>query len=184
MHKPLDLRGNIPTFFCVTDGKVHDVNMLDEIMLEAGAFYVIDRGYIDFERLFVRTLSPAFFVGRTKLNVLLQRRYSRLADKSTGVRSDQAVILSSFELASACPDPWRVSYFDADMGKRLKFLTNDFGLPALTIAGIYKQRWQVRVSSQGHINQPVQVRPRPTDSSLVAGEAPWRESKTVKLLEA
>ena len=95
-------------------GKVHDVNILDEIMPEAGAFYVMDRGYIDFERLFVLTLSSAFFVVRTKSNVLLQRRYSHPVDKSTGVRSDQTVILSSFESASAYPDPLRrVSYFDA-----------------------------------------------------------------------
>jgi len=120
--------------------------MLDEIMPEAGAFYVMDRGYIDFERLFVLTLSSAFFVGRTKSNVLLQRRYSHPVDKSTGVRSDQTVILSSFESASAYPDSLRrVSYFDADTGKRLKFLTNNFTLPALTIARIYKQRWQVEL---------------------------------------
>src|SRR5260221_8289804 len=146
MHTLLDLRGNIPTFIRVTDGKVHDVNMLDEIMPEAGAFYVMDRGYIDFQRLFVFTLSSAFFVVRTKSNVLLQRRYSHPVDKNTGVRSDQTVILSSFESASAYPDSLRrVSYFDADTGKRLKFLTNNFTLPALTIARIYKQRWQVEL---------------------------------------
>ncbi len=99
MHTLLDLRGNIPTFIRVTDGKVHDVNMLDEIMPEAGAFYVMDRGYVDFERLFLLTLSSAFFVVRTKSNVLLQRRYSHPVDKSTGVCSDQTVILSSFESA-------------------------------------------------------------------------------------
>jgi Domain of unknown function (DUF4372)/Transposase DDE domain len=146
MHTLLDLRGNIPTFIRVTDGKMHDVNMLDEIMPEAGAFYVMDRGYIDFERLFVLTLSSAFFVIRTKSNGLLQRRYSHPVDKSTGVRSDQTVIVSSFESASAHPDSLRrVSYFDADTGKRLKFLTNNFTLPALTIAQIYKQRWQVEL---------------------------------------
>jgi IS4 transposase len=146
MHTLLDLRGNIPTFIRVTDGKVHDINILDEIMPEAGAFYVMDRGYIDFERLFVLTLSSAFFVVRTKSNVLLQRRYSHPVDKSTGVRSDQTVILSSFESASAYPDPLRrVSYFDADTGQRLKFLTNNFTLPALTITRIYKQRWQVEL---------------------------------------
>jgi hypothetical protein len=146
MHTLLDLRGNIPTFIRVTHGKVHDVNMLDEITPEAGAFYVMDRGYIDFERLFVLTLSSAFFVVRTKSNVLLQRRYSHPVDKSTGVRSDQTVVLSSFESASVYPDTLRrVSYFDADTGKRLKFLTNNFTLPALTIARIYKQRWQVEL---------------------------------------
>src|SRR6266700_1246770 len=146
MHTLLDRRGNIPTFIRVTDGKVHDVNVLDQIMPEAGAFYVMDRGYIDFERLFVLTLSSAFFVVRTKSNVLLQRRYSHPVDKSTGVRSDQTVILSSYESASVYPDTLRrVSYFDADTGKRLKFLTNNFTLPALTIAQIYKQRWQVEL---------------------------------------
>ena len=146
MHTLLDLHGNIPTFIRITDGKVHDVNILDEIMPEPGAFYVMDRGYIDFQRLFVFTLSSAFFVVRTKSNVLIQRRYSHPVDKSTGVRSDQTVLLTSFESASAYPDPLRrVSYFDAETNKRLKFLTNNFALPAHTIAQIYKQRWQVEL---------------------------------------
>jgi hypothetical protein len=146
MHTLLDLHGNIPTFIRVTSGDVHDVNLLDEIMPEAGAFYVMDRGYIDFQRLFVFTLSSAFFVVRTKSNVLLQRRYSHPVDKSTGVRSDQTVILTSFESASVYPDALRrVSYFDAETNKRLKFLTNNFALPALTIAQIYKCRWQVEL---------------------------------------
>jgi len=146
VHTLLDLRGNIPAFVHITDGKVHDVNVLDQIVPEAGAFYVMDRGYIDFERLFVLTLSAAFFVVRTKSNVLLQRRYSHPVDKSTGVRSDQTVVLSSFESASVYPDPLRrVSYFDAETGKRLKFLSNNFTLPALTIARLYKQRWQVEL---------------------------------------
>jgi len=141
-----DEHGNIPTFIRVTSGDVHDVNILDEIMPEAGAFYVMDRGYIDFQRLFVFTLSSAFFVVRTKANVLIQRRYSHAVDKSTGVRSDQTVILTSFESASAYPDALRrVSYFDAETNKRLKFLTNNFVLPALTIAQIYKCRWQVEL---------------------------------------
>ena len=146
MHTLLDLHGNIPTFIRVTSGDVHDVNLLDEILPETGAFYVMDRAYIDFERLYDFTLSSAFFVVRTKSNVLLQRRYSHPVDKSTGVRSDQTVILSSFESASVYPDALRrVSYFDAETGKRLKFLTNNFTLPALTIARIYKQRWQVEL---------------------------------------
>jgi Domain of unknown function (DUF4372)/Transposase DDE domain len=146
MHTLLDLHGNIPTFIRVTSGNVHDVNFLDEILPEAGAFYVMDRGYIDCQRLFVFTLSSAFFVVRTKSNVLLQRRYSHPVDKSTGVHSDQTVILSSFESASAYPDPLRkVSYYDAETNKRLKFLTNNFTLPAMTIAQIYKQRWQVEL---------------------------------------
>jgi len=146
MHTLLDLHGNIPTFIRITDGQVHDVNLLDEIMPEPGAFYVMDRGYIDFQRLFVFTLSAAFFVVRTKSNVLLQRRYSHAVDKSTGIRSDQTVILTSFESASTYPDALRrVSYFDAETNKRLKFLTNNFVLPALTIAQIYKCRWQVEL---------------------------------------
>ena len=146
MHTLLDLHGNIPTFIRVTSGAVQDVNILDEIMPEAGAFYVMDRAYIDFQRLFVFTLSSAFFVVRTKSNVLLERRYSHPVDKSTGVLSDQTVILSSMESATAYPDPLRkVSYFDPERSKRLKFLTNNFTLPARTIADIYKQRWQVEL---------------------------------------
>src|SRR6266849_3100110 len=146
MHTLLDLHGNIPTFIRVTSGAVHDVNILDEIMPEAGAFYVMDRAYIDFQRLFVFTLSSAFFVVRTKSNVLLERRYSHPMDKSTGVLSDQTVILSSVESASVYPDALRkVNYFDAERNKRLKFLTNNFTLPARTIADIYRQRWQVEL---------------------------------------
>src|SRR5438445_4032540 len=146
MHTLLDLHGNIPTFIRITDGKVHDVNILDEIMPEAGAFYVMDRGYIDFERLFVFTLCSAFFVVRTKENVLLQRRYSHPVDKTTGVRSDHTVILTAIDSAKAYPDALRrVSYLDIETKKRLKFLTNNFVLPALTIAQIYKCRWQVEL---------------------------------------
>ena len=146
MHTLLDLHGNIPTFIGITDGTVHDVNILDEIQPEAGAFYVMDRGYIDFERLFVFTLCSAFFVVRTKENILLQRRYSHTVDKSTGVRSDQTVLLTTINSAKAYPDALRrVSYYDADTDKRLKFLTNNFVLPALTIAQIFKARWQVEL---------------------------------------
>ena len=146
MHTLLDLRGNIPTFIRITDGKVHDVNILDEIDPEPGAFYVMDRAYVDFERLFVFTLCSSFFVVRTKKNILLQRRYSHPVDKSTGVRSDQTVILRAIESAKAYPDTLRrVSYFDTATNKRLKFLTNNFALPALTIALIYKSRWQIEL---------------------------------------
>jgi len=146
MHTLLDLRGNIPTFIGITDGKVHDVNILDEIVPEAGAFYVIDRGYLDFKRLFVLTLCSSFFVTRTKENVLLQRRYSHPVDKTTGVRSDQTVILTSIDSAKVYPDALRrITYVDAVTDNRLKFLTNNFALPALTIALIYKCRWQVEL---------------------------------------
>jgi hypothetical protein len=146
MHTLLDLHGNIPTFISITAGKVHDVNILDEILPEAGAFYVMDRGYVDFERLYVFTLSAAFFVVRTKSNILLQRRYSHLVDKTTGVRSDHTVILTAIDSAKAYPDQLRrVSYLDVKTRKRFKFLTNNFTLPALTIALIYKSRWQVEL---------------------------------------
>ena len=146
MHTLLDLHGNIPTFIGITDGKVADVNFLDEIFPEAGAFYVMDRGYIDFERLYVFTLCSAFFVTRTKSNVLLQRRYSHSVDKTTGVRSDHTVILTALDSAKAYPDALRrVSYLDVVTRKRLKFLTNNFVLPALTIAQIFKSRWQIEL---------------------------------------
>ena len=146
MHTLLDLHGNIPTFISITDGKVHDVNVLDEILPEAGAFYVMDRGYVDFERLYRFTLSSAFFVVRTKSNVLLQRRYSHAVDKATGVRSDHTVILTAIDSAKAYPDALRrVSYLDVETRKRFKFLTNNFTLPAVTIAHIYKCRWQVEL---------------------------------------
>jgi IS4 transposase len=146
MHTLLDLHGNIPTFISITNGKVHDVNILDEIVPEAGAFYVMDRGYVDFERLYVFTLSAAFFVVRTKSNVLIQRRYSHPVDKTTGVRSDHTVILTAINSVNAYPDQLRrVSYLDVKTRKRFKFLTNNFTLPALTIAQIYKSRWQVEL---------------------------------------
>ena len=146
MHTLLDLHGNIPTFISITDGKVHDVNILDEVLPEAGAFYVMDRGYVDFERLYIFTLSLAFFVVRSKSNVKLQRRYSHPVDKTTGVRSDHTVILTTVDSASVYPDPLRrVTYVDLETNKRLIFLTNNFILPALTVARIYKSRWQVEL---------------------------------------
>ena len=146
IHTLLDLHGNIPTFISITSGKVHDVNILDEIAPEAGAFYVMDRGYVDFERLYIFTLSSAFFVVRTKSNVLIQRRYSHPVDKTTGVRSDHTVILTAINSVKAYPDQLRrVSYLDVKTKKRFKFLTNNFMLPALTIAQIYKSRWQVEL---------------------------------------
>jgi hypothetical protein len=146
MHTLLDLHGNIPTFISITDGKVHDVNILDEIIPEAGAFYVMDRGYVDFERLYVFTLSAAFFVVRAKSNVILQRRYSHHVDKTTGVQSDHTVILTAIGSVKVYPDALRrVSYLDVETRKRFKFLTNNFTLPAGTIAQIYKSRWQVEL---------------------------------------
>lgn len=122
------------------------MNILDEILPEAGAFYVMDRGYVDFERLFVFTLSLAFFVVRSKSNVRLQRRYSHPVDKTSGVRSDHTVVLAAAASAKVYPDPLRrVTYVDLETNKRLTFLTNNFTLPALTIARIYKSRWQVEL---------------------------------------
>src|SRR6266481_6649448 len=122
MHTLLDLHGNIPTFISITSGKVHDVNILDEFLPEPGAFYVMDRGYVDFERLYIFTLSAAFFVVRTKSNVLLQRRYSHPVDKTNGVRSDHTVILTAIDSAKVYPDALRrVSYLDVETRKRFKF---------------------------------------------------------------
>jgi hypothetical protein len=146
MHTLLDLHGNIPAFIHVTDGKVHDVNVLDHIEPEAGSFYVMDRAYVDFERLFLFTLCSAFFVVRTKKNVVLQRRYSHPVDKTTGLRSDQTVFLAARTSERAYPDPLRrIRYIDADTNQHLTFLTNNFALPALTIAQTYKCRWQVEL---------------------------------------
>lgn len=146
MHTLLDLHGNIPTFIRISDGKLHDVNVLDAIPIEAGAFYVIDRGYLDFERLYRFTMSAAFFVTRTKDNVILQRRYSRPVDQTTGLRSDQTVILTTIGSATAYPDALRrISFTDTETNKHLVFLTNNFELPALTITRIYKCRWQVEL---------------------------------------
>lgn len=146
MHTLLDLHGNIPTFIRISDGKLHDVNVLDDIPIEAGAFYVIDRAYLDFERLYRLRLSSAYFVTRTKQNVILQRRYSHPVDRTTGVRSDQTVLLTTIGSATAYPEALRrVSYVDAETNKHLVFLTNNFDLPALTITQIYKCRWQVEL---------------------------------------
>jgi Transposase DDE domain len=151
---------------------VHDVNLLDEIVPEAGAFYVFDRGYIDFQRLFVFTLSSAFFVVRTKSNVLLQRRYSHPVDKSTGVRSDHTVILSAIDSAKVYPDALRrVSYLDVETRKRFKFLTNNFTLPALTIAQIYKSRWQIETYAS-HCTSSTGVASRPSARLLSASFSP------------
>ncbi len=146
MHTLLDLHGSIPTFIRVTNGKVHDVKILDEIVLEAGAFYVMDRGYTDFERFHRIALHSAFFVVRTKRGMQLQRRYSHPVDKATGLRSDQTVMLTGFYSGKNYPDSLRrIVYFDAETKKRLTFLTNNFALSALIVARIYKCRWMVEL---------------------------------------
>ena len=152
MHTLIDLHGNIPLFVCVTDGKVHDVNILDQIVPEAGAYYVMDRGYLDFERLYQLTLAAAFFVTRTKENVLLQRRYSHSVDRTSGVKSDHTVVLTAPGSLKHYPATLRrVRYFDAEHQRFLVFLTNNFELPALTIANLYKSgKWNC--SSSGSSN--------------------------------
>ena len=146
MHALLDLHGTIPTFIRITEGRIHDVNILDQIVPEAGSFYVMDRGYVDFERLYVFTLCSAFFVVRSKENILLQRRYSHAVDETSDVRSDQTVILATASSAKAYPVPLRrVHYFDRKNDKHLIFLANNFALPALTIAQVYKARWTVEL---------------------------------------
>jgi transposase len=146
LHTLLDLRGNIPTFIYISDGKLHDVNALDLLSLETGAYYVMDRGYLDFERLFAFNQVPAFFVTRAKSNMQFKRRYSFPVEKATGLRCDQAIILTGFYTSKHYPDTLRrVKFKDVGTGKTLIFLTNNFTLPALTIAQLYHSRWQVEL---------------------------------------
>ena len=146
LHTLIDLRGNIPTVIFITHGKVHDVNILDDLIIEAGAIYVMDRGYLDFERLYKINQSLAFFVTRAKSNFDFKRLYSRRVDKATGVLCDQIVTLQGFYAKKSYPDKLRrIKYYDADKRKSLVFLTNNFLLPAVTIADIYRCRWQVEL---------------------------------------
>ncbi len=146
LHTLIDLRGSIPCFVHVTDGKVHDVNALDALILDPGAFYIMDRGYIDFSRLFTINRGLAFFVTRAKSNMKFLRADFRAVDKTTGLRSDQTIRLQGFYAAKNYPDPLRrIHFVDADTQKHLVFLTNNFSLPALTIAQLYKARWRVEL---------------------------------------
>jgi hypothetical protein len=146
LHTLLDLRGNIPCFIHVSHGKMHDVVALDQLPIEPGAYYVMDRGYVDFRRLYRFTKAGAFFVTRGKRNLDCARRSSRAVDKSTGVRCDQTIVLNGPKSSRLYPAPLRrVAYHDAETGRRFVFLTNNFALPALTIAGLYKSRWQVEL---------------------------------------
>ena len=146
MHTLLDLRGNIPTFIQITDGKVHDVNILDDIVPEPGSFYVMDRAYVDFSRLYIISQCLAFFVVRTKSNFKYRRLYSHPVDKSTGLRSEQTISLTGFYQSKDYPERMRrIRYFDKDRNKNLTFLTNNFILPSLTIAQLYKCRWQIEL---------------------------------------
>lgn len=146
LHTLLDLRGPIPTFIEVSEGKLHDVNILDTIVPEPASFYIMDRGYVDFERLHVFHRGGAFFVTRTKRGVRLRRRYSHPIDASTGVRSDHTVVLAAATSRKHYPDPLRrIHYYDAEQDRSLRFLTNNFDLPVLTICLLYKSRWQVEL---------------------------------------
>ena len=144
LHTLLDLRGNIPSFIDITDGKVHDVNVLDILIFEAGSFYIMDRGYIDFKRLYKMHQALAFFVTRAKSNIKCRRLYSRPVDKTTGLRCDQTIVLTQSFVDY--PEQFRlVKFYDAENNLRLTFLTNNFVLDALTIAQLYKCRWKVEL---------------------------------------
>lgn len=146
LHTLLDLHGPIPVFIHISDGKVHDVNVLDYIIPEPGAFYIMDRGYIDFERLYQINLGPAFFVVRAKSNFQFHRIYSRSINKQTGLRCDQIITLTTHYPSKDYPEKLRrIKYYDAETGNRLVFITNNFDLPALTIAQLYKCRWRVEL---------------------------------------
>ena len=146
LHTLLDLRGNIPSFIHISDGKLHDVNVLDLLLPEPGAFYIMDRGYIDFERLYRLHEAKSFFVTRAKSNLKAQRRYSHPVDRSTGLICDQTVVLTGFYPRQDFDTPLRrVRFKDPTTGKRLVFLTNNFILPAFTITELYRCRWQVEL---------------------------------------
>ena len=146
LHTLLDLRGNIPALIIITDGKVHDANILDELVPEPGAIYIMDRGYLDFARLFLMHQSRAFFVIRAKKNLDCRRLYSHPVDKSTGLQCDQEVMLNGYQASKRYPERLRrIRYFDAKNNKRFVFLTNNFELTALSITELYRCRWQVEL---------------------------------------
>ena len=146
LHTLLDLRGNIPTFIHITDGKVHEVNVLDILLFEAGSFYIMDRGFVDFSRLYVLHQAQAFFVIRAKSNLGFKRISSHPIDKETGLRCDQTIRLTGSLAGKDYPQFLRrVKFYDEKTNKSLVFLTNNFDLPALVIAKLYKSRWQVEL---------------------------------------
>ncbi|MDJ0668740.1 MAG: IS4 family transposase [Desulfobacterales bacterium] len=146
LHTLLDLKGDIPTFIWITDGKVHDVNVLDHLVPEPGAIYVMDRAYLDFQRLYQLHQCSAIFVTRSKTNTGLRRLYSHKIDKSTGVRCDQTVVATGYYSRKAYPEKLRrIKYFDADKGRSFVFLTNQFTLAAEIIAELYRSRWRVEI---------------------------------------
>ena len=146
LHTLLNLQGSIPEFILISDGKLHDVNVLDYLVPSPGAYYVMDRGYLDFARLYDLHQAKAYFVTRAKSNFKFKRRYSREVDKSTGVQCDQTVLPETYYSLQGYPEPLRrIRYYDENLRKRLVFLTNDFQLPATTIAALYKSRWQIEL---------------------------------------
>jgi Domain of unknown function (DUF4372)/Transposase DDE domain len=146
LHTLLDLRGSIPSFIYISDGKMHDVKVLDLLQPEPGAFYVMDRGYLDFERLARLDNAGSFFVTRAKSNTQVRRRYSRPIDRSTGLVCDQTVVLKGYYTRKGFDSPLRrVKFNDPETGKTLVFLSNNFALPAMTIAQLYKYRWRVEL---------------------------------------
>lgn len=146
LHALLDLHGNIPSFIEITDGKVHDVNILDEIFPEPGSYYIMDRAYIDFTRLYTLNLENAFFIIRAKSNFKFRRLYSRQIDKSTGLRCDQTIVTTGTNTKDKYPDKLRrIRFYDSENDKYFVFLTNNFVLPALTIADLYNCRWQIEL---------------------------------------
>ena len=146
LHTLLDLRGNIPTFIHISDGKLHDVNILDELIPEPGSFYVMDRAYLDFARLYLMNRWAAFFVTRAKSNFRFRRLYSHPVDKNTGLRCDQTIMLTGFYPSKYYPEKLRrIKYHDPQTNKEFVFLSNNFALPALTITKLYKSRWQIEL---------------------------------------
>jgi hypothetical protein len=146
LHTLLDLRGAIPTFVSITDGKVHEVNILDRLGPEIGAIYIMDRGYLDFKRLFALNQAPAFFIVRAKSNTALKRLYSMPVNKACGLQCDQIVVPTAYYAQRHYPETRRrIRYYDHHHSRRLIFLTNNFALPALTVADLYRCRWQVEL---------------------------------------
>ena len=146
MHTLLNLHGNIPEFILISDGKLHDVNVLDYLLPAPGAYYIMDRGYLDFVRLYQLHQGKAYFITRAKSNFAFRRRYSHEVDKTTGVQCDQTIVLETYYSCQGYPEPLRrIRFHDQSLDKRLVFLTNDFGLPATTIAALYKARWQIEL---------------------------------------
>lgn len=146
LHTLLDLRGSIPTFISISDGKVHDVNVLDELIPEQGAFYIMDKGYLDFERLYFLHQYPSFFVIPAKSNLDFERTYSRPVDKTKGLTCDQTIKLMGHYTSQHYPEHLRrIKYYDKETDNRFTFLTNNFYLPAFTITKLYKCRWQVEL---------------------------------------